>query len=82
MSNPSTTASELRSAETGLPAQPTPLIGRDAEVAAIVGRLHDPRVRLATLTGPGGAERTRLAHLIPQGEQRRIPGRAASARLA
>jgi predicted ATPase/class 3 adenylate cyclase len=46
---------------TNLPPQATPLIGRErelAEVAAVLGRTD---VRVLTLTGPGGAGKTRLA---------------------
>ncbi|HWQ12098.1 MAG TPA: NB-ARC domain-containing protein [Roseiflexaceae bacterium] len=44
-----------------LPAQPTPFIGRQAEVKAVQDLLLRERVRLVTLTGPGGVGKTRLA---------------------
>ncbi|MDL1876800.1 serine/threonine protein kinase, partial [Cytophagia bacterium CHB2] len=37
-----------------LPAQSTPLIGREAEIEAVTQLLLRPEVRLLTLTGPGG----------------------------
>jgi predicted ATPase len=49
------------SAGARLPVSLTPLIDRDREVAAVVGLLRDPGVRLMTLTGPGGVGKTRLA---------------------
>jgi class 3 adenylate cyclase len=44
-----------------LPTQPTALIGRDAELERIRRHLDSTRVRLLTLTGPGGIGKTRLA---------------------
>jgi predicted ATPase/class 3 adenylate cyclase len=44
-----------------LPPQATPLIGREAEVAQASELLDEERVRLLTLTGPGGIGKTRLA---------------------
>jgi len=44
-----------------LPIQPTPLIGREKEVASLGQLLRRVDVRLVTLTGPGGTGKTRLA---------------------
>jgi predicted ATPase len=44
-----------------LPPQPTPFVGREREVAALQARLADPAGRLVTITGPGGAGKSRLA---------------------
>jgi predicted ATPase/DNA-binding CsgD family transcriptional regulator len=52
-----------------LPAQLTPLIGREGEVTDVCTFLRRPEVRLVTLTGTGGVGKTRLglqvaAHLL------------------
>lgn len=44
-----------------LPAQVTPFIGREKEIAAITQLLVRDDVRLLTLVGPGGTGKTRLA---------------------
>jgi predicted ATPase/class 3 adenylate cyclase len=44
-----------------LPYQATRFLGREHDLARIVALLHDPAVRLVTLTGPGGTGKTRLA---------------------
>ena len=45
----------------GLPASATPLIGRDAELAALGAAITRADERLITLTGPPGVGKTRLA---------------------
>ncbi|MCI0397072.1 MAG: tetratricopeptide repeat protein [Chloroflexi bacterium] len=44
-----------------LPAETTPFVGRQEELAQIAGLLADPGCRLLTLFGPGGIGKTRLA---------------------
>jgi predicted ATPase/class 3 adenylate cyclase len=45
--------------QTNLPVQPTPLVGREAELARVLELLEG--ARLVTLTGAGGSGKTRLA---------------------
>ncbi len=46
---------------TNLPVPATPFLGREEELAAVVGMLDEPDVRLVSLVGPGGTGKTRLA---------------------
>jgi predicted ATPase/DNA-binding XRE family transcriptional regulator len=55
------TAAVDQSRDVSLPLAPTILLGRDADVQTLRIWLADPTARLITLTGPGGAGKTRLA---------------------
>ncbi len=44
-----------------LPTQLTPFVGREREIAAVLGLLRNPDVHLVTLTGAGGTGKTRLS---------------------
>ena len=44
-----------------LPAQTTPFLGRETELAEIARLLADPTPRLVSILGPGGSGKTRLA---------------------
>jgi DNA-binding SARP family transcriptional activator/predicted ATPase len=44
-----------------LPPQPTPIIGREPELAELDELIADPEVRLIAIVGPGGIGKTRLA---------------------
>ncbi|MEW2623922.1 BTAD domain-containing putative transcriptional regulator [Streptomyces sp. NPDC048106] len=46
----------------GVPHEPNPLLGREADVAAVTALLRDARV--VTLLGPGGLGKTRLSHAV------------------
>ncbi|HEY7002900.1 MAG TPA: tetratricopeptide repeat protein [Gaiellaceae bacterium] len=46
---------------TNLPAQPTPLVGRDRELEAVRALIFAEGTSMVTLTGPGGTGKTRLA---------------------
>ncbi|MBA2297243.1 MAG: tetratricopeptide repeat protein, partial [Actinobacteria bacterium] len=45
---------------TNLPIPSTPFLGREQELAEVLGLLSQDEVRLLTLTGPGGTGKTRL----------------------
>jgi predicted ATPase/DNA-binding CsgD family transcriptional regulator len=70
---------------TGLPLAPTPLLGRNNEVALAVTRLRPcgpEAVRLLTLTGPAGVGKTRLAWQVAAELQDDYGGRVYYAGLA
>jgi predicted ATPase/DNA-binding SARP family transcriptional activator len=54
-------AARQRPQRHNLPPQPTPLIGRAAELGQLFAWFNDPTRRLITLAGPGGSGKTRLA---------------------
>jgi predicted ATPase/DNA-binding CsgD family transcriptional regulator len=49
-----------------LPVQPSPIIGREAEIVTLTEKLLQPEVRLLTLVGPGGVGKTSLAVRVAQ----------------
>src|SRR6267154_2956284 len=51
---------QVRVGPHNVPAQLTPLIGREKELRAVITLLRQPGVRLVTLTGTGGVGKTRL----------------------
>jgi transcriptional regulator with XRE-family HTH domain len=59
-----------------LPKSLTSFVGREREVVAVAERLGDPAVRLLTLTGPGGAGKTRLAMEAAAAGGQSFPDRA------
>jgi predicted ATPase len=50
----------LENRSTNLPTQPSPMVGRQSELAELIQLLRRPDVRVLTVTGPGGAGKTRL----------------------
>ena len=56
-----------------LPAPPTPLVGRQRELAELSALLADADVRLVTLVGPGGVGKTRLALATASEVQAQFP---------
>ena len=65
----------LRSLEipTNLPHPGTALIGRERETAELASMLEREETRLVTLTGPGGAGKTRLAIEVASSIRERFP---------
>jgi predicted ATPase len=59
--SPDKPVSPSQSQRRNLPTQPTPFIGRQAELKAVRDLLVGESVRLLALTGPGGTGKTRLA---------------------
>jgi predicted ATPase/predicted Ser/Thr protein kinase len=51
-----------------LPAQTTPFVGRETELAELARLLADPAVRLVTILGSGGMGKTRLALQTAEGQ--------------
>jgi predicted ATPase/DNA-binding SARP family transcriptional activator len=59
--------------EPALPAPPTRLIGRERELAEVDALFSEDGARLVTLTGPGGAGKTRLALAVAERLATRAP---------
>ncbi len=66
----------------GLPEFPGGLIGRELDVTVLASRVAQRRVRLITLTGPGGVGKTRLALEVARGVAPTFPGGAVFVDLA
>jgi predicted ATPase/transcriptional regulator with XRE-family HTH domain len=62
------------SIRTNLPASLTSLIGRDRDLAEILGYLANPTIRIVTLTGPLGIGKTRLGVEVAHQANQMFPG--------
>lgn len=49
-----------------LPAQPTPFVGREAELSTLQEMIKNPAIRLITLLGPGGVGKSRIALAVAE----------------
>jgi predicted ATPase len=58
--------SKAKQIKNNLPAQPTPFIGREKQLAAIKELIMKAETRLVTLLGPGGSGKTRLSLQVAQ----------------
>ena len=63
---------QARPVQPRLPRQPTPFVGRTAELARIEHCLANPACRLLTITGPGGIGKSRLAIAAAQANAHRF----------
>ena len=54
----------------GVPHEPNPLLGRDADIAAVERLLRASRA--VTVVGPGGLGKTRLAHAVSRRAEQRV----------
>ncbi|HUF88921.1 MAG TPA: tetratricopeptide repeat protein [Gemmatimonadota bacterium] len=70
---PKATARREEAIPENLPWQPNPLVGRGREIALLRRMVEDPAARLITLTGAGGAGKTRLAIHVAQEVLERFP---------
>lgn len=51
-----------------LPTPTTPFVGREEELAQLIGRLENPACRLLTLIGPGGIGKSRVALRVAENQ--------------
>ncbi|MFF9169334.1 MULTISPECIES: ATP-binding protein [unclassified Streptomyces] len=54
----------------GVPHDANPLLGRDADIAAVTGLLREARV--VTVVGPGGLGKTRLSHAVSRAAEQPV----------